>query len=66
MRNNGPDNYTYQDRVFANEINHIIQLTDKHYENMMFRDAIKTGFYDLQVHNLSSLKALVYTHLLSC
>lgn len=48
MRSNGQPQYTYHDRVFENEINQAIFLTDRHYENMLFRDAIKTGFYDLQ------------------
>ena len=49
MRNDAPANYTYQDRVFENEMNRAIWLTDQHYENMLFREGIKTGFYDLQV-----------------
>lgn len=48
MRNDAPANYTYQDRVFENEMNRAIWLTDQHYENMLFREGIKTGFYDLQ------------------
>lgn len=39
---------TYADRVFANEINLAIKLTEQHYQNYMFREALKTGFYDLQ------------------
>ena len=49
MRNDAPANYTYQDRVFENEMNHAIQLTGQHFEDMLFREAIKTGFYDFQV-----------------
>lgn len=49
MRCDPPENFTYQDRVFFNEMNHLIQQTDEHYENTMYRDALKTGFYDLQV-----------------
>ncbi|GAB2293376.1 hypothetical protein Dimus_027575 [Dionaea muscipula] len=39
---------TYADRVFANEINLAVKLTEQHYQNYMFREALKTGFYDLQ------------------
>ena len=49
LRCDPPNNYTYHDRVFANKMNHLIQLTDDHYEDTMYREALKTGFYDLQV-----------------
>ncbi|KAH9320447.1 hypothetical protein KI387_015086 [Taxus chinensis] len=39
---------TYADRVFSNEINIAIKLTEQNYNTMMFREALKTGFYDLQ------------------
>lgn len=39
---------SFADRVFENEINIAIQETQKNYDNYMFRDALKTGFYDLQ------------------
>ncbi|XP_072964370.1 leucine--tRNA ligase, cytoplasmic [Typha angustifolia] len=39
---------TYADRVFANEINFAIVETEKSYNSFMFREALKTGFYDLQ------------------
>ncbi|XP_057515975.1 leucine--tRNA ligase, cytoplasmic-like isoform X1 [Amaranthus tricolor] len=39
---------TYADRVFENEINLAINLTEQSYQNYMFREALKTGFYDLQ------------------
>ncbi|MCO5579420.1 hypothetical protein L7F22_033275 [Adiantum nelumboides] len=38
----------FADRVFENEINFAIHVTEQNYESMMFRDALKTGFYDLQ------------------
>ncbi|GMH30928.1 hypothetical protein Nepgr_032771 [Nepenthes gracilis] len=43
----GPSS-TYADRDFANEINLAMKLTEQHYQNYMFREALKTGFYDLQ------------------
>ncbi|GJM94152.1 hypothetical protein PR202_ga10770 [Eleusine coracana subsp. coracana] len=44
----GPCN-TFTDRVFANEINIAIKETEKSYNAFMFRDALKSGFYDLQL-----------------
>jgi len=46
MRTGPPS--TYADRVFANEINIAIKTTEQNYSNYMFREALKTGFYDLQ------------------
>ena len=48
LRCDSSDNFTYQDRIFDNEMNHLATVTDEHYENMMYREALKTGFYDLQ------------------
>ncbi|KAG0562416.1 hypothetical protein KC19_9G144200 [Ceratodon purpureus] len=39
---------SFADRVFENEMNIAIEETQKNYSNYMFRDALKTGFYDLQ------------------
>ncbi|KAG6781884.1 hypothetical protein POTOM_011269 [Populus tomentosa] len=39
---------TFADRVFENEINIAVETTRKNYEKYMFREALKTGFYDLQ------------------
>ncbi|KAG8646038.1 leucine--tRNA ligase, cytoplasmic [Manihot esculenta] len=39
---------TYADQVFANEMNNAVRMTDKNYRDYMFREALKTGFYDLQ------------------
>ncbi|PWA72632.1 leucine--tRNA ligase, cytoplasmic [Artemisia annua] len=39
---------TYADRVFANEMNFAIKMTEKNYGDYMFRKALKSGFYDLQ------------------
>ena len=49
MRNNPPSEYTYLDQVFESEINNVIKLTDYSYSRMLFREAMKTGFYDLHV-----------------
>ncbi|GLT47250.1 hypothetical protein SLA2020_209580 [Shorea laevis] len=39
---------TYADRVFENEINIAVNTTEQNYKDYMFREALKTGFYDLQ------------------
>ncbi|KAG9145218.1 hypothetical protein Leryth_008993 [Lithospermum erythrorhizon] len=38
---------TYADFVFANEMNIAVKMTEKNYSEYMFREALKTGFYDL-------------------
>ncbi|KAJ4846934.1 hypothetical protein Tsubulata_010336 [Turnera subulata] len=43
----GPPN-TYADQVFENEINIAVRTTEKNYQEYMFREALKSGFYDLQ------------------
>ncbi|KAK9497214.1 hypothetical protein O3M35_004573 [Rhynocoris fuscipes] len=40
--------YTFQDRVFINEINLKIKETEKFYEKMLFKEALRTGFYEMQ------------------
>ncbi|XP_071736822.1 leucine--tRNA ligase, cytoplasmic-like [Rutidosis leptorrhynchoides] len=39
---------TYADRVFDNEMNIAVKITEKNYSEYMFRDALKTGFFDLR------------------
>jgi leucyl-tRNA synthetase len=39
---------SFWDKVFENEINQIIAATDDFYSKMMFREAIKVGFYEFQ------------------
>ena len=46
LRADAPNRFI--DRVFANAMNMAIEETEKNYENMMFREALKSGFYDLQ------------------
>ncbi|XP_062909230.1 leucine--tRNA ligase, cytoplasmic isoform X1 [Mobula hypostoma] len=43
----GPAN-TFNDRVFISEMNAGILKTEQHYEKMMFKDALKTGFFEFQ------------------
>ncbi|CAN6183152.1 unnamed protein product [Urochloa humidicola] len=40
---------THADHVFENEMNIAIKETEKSYKLFMFRDALKSGFYDLQL-----------------
>uniref|UniRef100_F6WRZ1 leucine--tRNA ligase n=1 Tax=Monodelphis domestica TaxID=13616 RepID=F6WRZ1_MONDO len=43
----GPAN-TFNDRVFASEMNAGIVKTEQNYEKMMFKEALKTGFFEFQ------------------
>lgn len=38
----------YHDRVFENEVNDLINITKKYYDDMCFKDALKYGFYEIQ------------------
>ncbi|CAB3401861.1 unnamed protein product [Caenorhabditis bovis] len=51
LRNSGglrKDSSRFADRVFANEMNVLIQATEKHYEATNFKDAVRTGFFEYQ------------------
>jgi leucyl-tRNA synthetase len=39
----------FNDRVFANEMNKAIGETAKYYELTLFKEAVRTGFYEFQV-----------------
>ncbi|KAF5297292.1 hypothetical protein FQA39_LY12131 [Lamprigera yunnana] len=39
---------TFHDKVFENEINLKIQETDSFYNKMLFKEALRTGFFELQ------------------
>ncbi|XP_040262078.1 leucine--tRNA ligase, cytoplasmic isoform X1 [Bufo bufo] len=41
-------NHTYNDRVFESEMNAGILKTEQNYEKMMFKEALKTGFFEFQ------------------
>ncbi|CAI7887244.1 unnamed protein product [Closterium sp. NIES-53] len=43
------DERSFADRVFENEINLAVALSKAAYDNMLFREALKTGFFDLQL-----------------
>ena len=40
--------YTYADKVFENEINKTILTTKKLYDTMMYKEVLKSGFFELQ------------------
>ncbi|CAI5445809.1 unnamed protein product [Caenorhabditis angaria] len=42
------DSSIFADRVFANEMNALIQATEKHYNETNYKDALKTGFFEYQ------------------
>ena len=48
MRDENTPKETYSDKVFESEINRAIQVTKQHYDNMMFKEALKSGFFELQ------------------
>ena len=41
------DATSFADRVFDNEINYAVKSTYEAYENLMFREALKTGWFEL-------------------
>ncbi|EHB17701.1 Leucyl-tRNA synthetase, cytoplasmic [Heterocephalus glaber] len=43
---------TFNDRVFASEMNAGIIKTDQNYEKMMFKEALKTGFFEFQSNSI--------------
>ena len=47
LRNEPPT--TFHDRVFVSEMNKAIQETRVHYENMLYKEAVKAGFFEFQV-----------------
>eukprot|EP00116_Pleurobrachia_bachei_P004650 sb/3464912/ len=42
----GPTSSQLYDRIFANDINRALSQTDVHFGNTMFREGLKTGFYE--------------------
>jgi len=47
LRTGKPD--TWNDRVFINAINHQMVQTGRNYERALFKEALKTGFFELQL-----------------
>ncbi|XP_060564923.1 leucine--tRNA ligase, cytoplasmic-like [Ruditapes philippinarum] len=40
--------FTFNDRVFESEINLSIEVTQKHYDEMKYKEALRTGFFEFQ------------------
>ncbi|KAG0231025.1 cytosolic leucyl tRNA synthetase [Actinomortierella wolfii] len=47
LRSEGPEGFNFFDRVFDSQINKLIKETDAHYEATLYREAVRTGFYEL-------------------
>lgn len=47
------EDHTFADQVFENEMNKAIRMTSESYEQTLFKEALKTGFYEYQVHSSS-------------
>lgn len=39
---------SYMDKVFVNDMNHYINQTYENYQQMMFKEALRTGFFEFQ------------------
>uniref|UniRef100_A0A4W5PYF5 leucine--tRNA ligase n=1 Tax=Hucho hucho TaxID=62062 RepID=A0A4W5PYF5_9TELE len=44
---------TFNDRVFASDMNAGIIKTEQHYQRMMYKEALKSGFFEFQVTTFS-------------
>ena len=44
----GPDDELFCDRVFANEMDSLINQTKEHYVKMNYKDALRTAFFEFQ------------------
>lgn len=40
---------SFHDRVFDSQMNALIRDTDKNYSQMLFKEALKSGFFEFQV-----------------
>ena len=40
---------TWNDRTFENDMNAKIEQTDAHYERMLYKEALKSGFFEMQL-----------------
>ncbi|XP_006610431.1 leucine--tRNA ligase, cytoplasmic isoform X2 [Apis dorsata] len=40
--------YTFNDKVFESEMNQKVRETEENYSKMLFKEALKTGFFELQ------------------
>merc|ERR1712088_368549 len=42
------DNFGFHDKVFQNEMNKLMKATDENYNKMLFKETLKTGFFEMQ------------------
>jgi len=42
------DNFGFHDKVFQNEMNKLMKATDENYTKMLFKETLKTGFFEMQ------------------
>lgn len=40
---------TFADRAFSNEMNRLINLSNEHYEHVLFKEALKSCFFEYQL-----------------
>lgn len=45
---NSAGEYNFHDKVFVSEMNAKINQTDENYSKMLFKEALKSGFFELQ------------------
>lgn len=48
LRSGPPEMYTFNDRVFLSEMNKTILETQAHYEGLLFKEALRSGVFELQ------------------
>ncbi|XP_018899955.2 leucine--tRNA ligase, cytoplasmic isoform X1 [Bemisia tabaci] len=48
FRNGPPEKYRWTDKVFISEMNLKIRETDENFEKMLFKEALRTGFFEMQ------------------
>ncbi|XP_014255426.1 leucine--tRNA ligase, cytoplasmic [Cimex lectularius] len=48
MREGKPNTYTFHDKAFLSEMNLKINETDSNYSKLLFKEALKTGFFEFQ------------------
>lgn len=48
LRSGPPESYTFNDKVFLSEINKSILETQAHYDAFLFKEALRTGFFEFQ------------------
>ena len=42
------ESFGFHDKVFQNEMNKLMKATDENYNKMLFKETLKTGFFEMQ------------------